>query len=51
MSTRLPFAGDTAYGAVRLLRWLVDRITPHVPVDKSARTDSTFILVGVPSFP
>ncbi|MGH9806943.1 MAG: transposase, partial [Terriglobia bacterium] len=32
-------AGDTAYGAVRLLKWLVDRkITPHVPVwDKSAR--------------
>jgi hypothetical protein len=26
-------AGDTAYGAVRLLKWLVDRnITPHVPV-------------------
>jgi transposase len=37
-------AGDTAYGAVRLLKWLVDRrITPHVPVwDKSARTDGTF---------
>jgi hypothetical protein len=34
-------AGDTAYGAVRLLKWLVDRkITPHVPVwDKSARPD------------
>ena len=33
-------AGDTVYGAVRLLKWLVDRnITPHVPVwDKSART-------------
>ncbi len=32
-------AGDTAYGAVRLLKWLVDRkITPHIPVwDKSAR--------------
>ena len=31
-------AGDTAYGAVRLLKWLVDHdITPHVPVwDKSA---------------
>ena len=26
-------AGDTAYGAVRLLKWLVDRnIAPHVPV-------------------
>ena len=26
-------AGDTAYGAVRLLKWLVDRkITPHIPV-------------------
>jgi hypothetical protein len=26
-------AGDTVYGAVRLLKWLVDRkITPHVPV-------------------
>jgi len=37
-------AGDTAYGAVRLLKWLVDRqITPHVPVwDKSARQDGTF---------
>ncbi len=36
-------AGDTAYGAVRLLKWLVDRnITPHVPVwDKSARPDGT----------
>jgi hypothetical protein len=36
-------AGDTVYGAVRLLKWLVDRnITPHVPVwDKSARTDGT----------
>jgi hypothetical protein len=32
-------ADDTAYGAVRLLKWLVDRsITPHIPVwDKSAR--------------
>ena len=37
-------AGDTAYGAVRLLKWLVDRrITPHVPVwDRSARHDGTF---------
>ena len=37
-------AGDTVYGAVRLLKWLVDRnITPHVRVwDKSARTDGTF---------
>jgi len=37
-------AGDTAYGAVGLLKWLVDRkITPHVPVwDKSARSDGTF---------
>jgi len=37
-------AGDRAYGAVRLLKWLVDRkITPHVPVwDKSARSDGTF---------
>jgi hypothetical protein len=37
-------AGDTAYGAVRLLKWLVDRkITPHVPVwDKSGRPDGTF---------
>jgi hypothetical protein len=34
-------AADTAYGAVRLLKWLVDRnITPHVPVwDKSTRPD------------
>ena len=32
------------YGAVRLLKWLIDRkITPHVPVwDKSARHDGTF---------
>ncbi len=32
------------YGAVRLLKWLVDRkIAPHVPVwDKSARNDGTF---------
>ena len=37
-------AGDTAYGAVSLLKWLVDRqITPHVPVwDKSARSDGSF---------
>jgi IS5 family transposase len=37
-------AGDTAYGAVRLLKWLVDRkITPHIPVwDKSTRSDGTF---------
>lgn len=37
-------AGDTVYGAVSLLKWLVDRqITPHIPVwDKSARSDGTF---------
>ena len=37
-------AGDTVYGAVRLLKWLVDRnIAPHVPVwDKSARHDGSF---------
>ena len=37
-------AGDTVYGAARLLKWLMDRkIAPHVPVwDKSARTDGTF---------
>lgn len=37
-------AADTAYGAVRLLKWLVDhKIAPHIPVwDKSARTDGTF---------
>jgi transposase len=37
-------AGDTTYGAVRLLKWLVDRkVTPHVPVwDKSARSDGSF---------
>jgi transposase len=37
-------AGDSAYGAVGLLKALVDRkITPHVPVwDKSARHDGTF---------
>lgn len=36
--------GDTAYGAARLLKWLVDRgITPHIPVwDKSVRSDGTF---------
>src|ERR1700745_1491522 len=37
-------AGDTVYGAVRLLKWLVDRsITPHISVwAKSARHDGTF---------
>jgi Transposase DDE domain len=37
-------AGDSVYGAARLLKTLVDRkITPHVPVwDKSARHDGTF---------
>ena len=37
-------AGDTAYGAVRLLKWLVDRqIMPHIPVwDRSARSDGTY---------
>jgi transposase len=37
-------AGDSAYGAVKLLKALADRnITPHVPVwDKSARSDGTF---------
>ncbi len=37
-------AGDTAYGAVKLLKWLVDcNITPHIPVwDRSARPDGTF---------
>lgn len=37
-------AGDTAYGAVRMLKWLVDRqILPHIPVwDKSTRPDGTF---------
>src|SRR5207342_2220756 len=40
----LRLAGDSVYGAVRLLKWLVDRkITPHVPVwDKSARHDGAF---------
>jgi hypothetical protein len=35
-------AGDTAYGAAKLLKWLWDQgITPHVPVwDKSARADA-----------
>jgi Transposase DDE domain len=38
------WAGDTVYGAVWLLKWLVDhQITPHIPVwDKSARSDGTF---------
>ena len=37
-------AGDSVYGAVKLLKALVDRgITPHVPVwDKSARHDGAF---------
>jgi transposase len=37
-------AGDTAYGAARLLKWLWDRgITPHVPVwDKSKQTGGRF---------
>jgi hypothetical protein len=37
-------AGDTVYGAARLLKWLVDRgITPHIPVwDTSARSDGPF---------
>src|ERR1700719_216830 len=37
-------AGDTVYGAVRLLKWLVDRqIAPHIPVwDKSAHSDGTY---------
>src|SRR5262249_47885726 len=37
-------AGDSVYGAARLLKALVDRkITPHVPGwDKSARHDGTF---------
>ena len=37
-------AADTAYGAVRLLKWLVDhKISPHIPVwDKSTRFDGTF---------
>jgi transposase len=37
-------AGDTVYGAARLLKWLMDRkIAPHVPVwDKSIRPDGRF---------
>jgi len=37
-------AGDTAYGAARLLKWFWDRgITPHVPVwDKSKQTGGRF---------
>ena len=37
-------AGDTVYGAARLLRWLMDRgIEPHVPVwDKSRQPDGKF---------
>lgn len=37
-------AGDTVYGAARMLKWLMDRgIEPHVPVwDKSARPDGKF---------
>jgi transposase len=37
-------AGDTAYGAARLLKWLWDRgITPHVPVwDRSKQTGGRF---------
>jgi hypothetical protein len=37
-------AADTAYGAARMLKWLMDRgITPHIPVwDKSARPDGKF---------
>jgi transposase len=37
-------AGDTVYGAARLLKWLVERnISPHIPAwDKSARSDGTF---------
>jgi transposase len=37
-------AGDTAYGAVKLLKWLIDhKIAPHIPVwDNSARRDGTF---------
>jgi hypothetical protein len=36
--------GDSVYGAVRLLKWLVDcKITPYVPVwHKSARHDGSF---------
>ena len=37
-------AGDTAYGAAKLLKWLWDRgIAPHVPVwDKSKQTSGRF---------
>ena len=37
-------AGDTAYGAAKLLKWLWDRsITPHVPIwDKSKQTGGRF---------
>ncbi len=37
-------AGDTAYGAAKLLKWLWDRgIAPHVPVwDKSKQTNGRF---------
>ncbi len=37
-------AGDTVYGAARMLKWLMDRgIEPHVPVwDKSVRPDGKF---------
>ena len=37
-------AGDTVYGASRMLKWLIDQgIEPHVPVwDKSARPDGKF---------
>ncbi len=37
-------AGDTVYGAARMLKWLMDRgIEPHIPVwDKSSRADGTF---------
>jgi hypothetical protein len=47
----LRLAGDTVYGAVRLLKWLMDRnITPHVPVwDKSARPDGTSAELTSPS--
>ena len=40
-------AGDTVYGAVRLLKWLVDRkITPHVPVWDRPRPDGSFSRSG-----
>ena len=46
-------AGDTAYGAVKLLKWLVDhKIAPHIPVwDNSARRDGTFRAVAVEVIP